>query len=238
MKTLPAFLALALLAGVPLPAPAAVQPTLVSVSGQGRVTAAPDMATETFTIATNADSATVAASDNNTRYGRFMKSVQGLGVAHDDIKTTGYNVSYNPPPQAQPGQQPPAPPQRYGYFVNRSIQVTLHDLKLVGKVIDAAVGTGVTDIGGVSFGVSDRRTQFQRALRDAVTDARSQAETMAAAAGLHLVRIKSMGQGYPTVVQPMMAADVYRMAAPAPPTQIEPSNVEVSATVSITYIAQ
>lgn len=235
MKFMPAVLILSLLSGAPLAAPAASQTAVVTVTGQGRATAAPDMATETFTIATNADSAAAATSDNNTRYNRFMKAVERLGVAHADIRTTGYNVSYNPPPQPQPQQMPPSPPQRYGYFVNRSIEVTLHNLALVGKVIDGAVASGVTDIGGVSYGISDRRGQFQLALRDAVSDARSQAEAMAAAAGLHVVRVKSMGQGYPQVVQPrMMAADVYA-AAPAPPTQIEPSNVEVTATVTITY---
>lgn len=238
MKFTPALLILALLSGVPVAAPAATAPAVITVTGQGRSTAAPDMATETFTIATNADSAAAATGDNNNRYNRFLKAVEGLGVAHADIRTTGFNVSYNPPPQPQPGQMPPQPPQRYGYFVNRSIEVTLHNLTLVGKVIDGAVASGVTDIGGVSYGISDRRGQFQRALRDAVSDARSQAEAMAAAAGLHVVRVKSMGQGYPQVIQPrMMTADVYKAAAPAP-TEIEPSNVEVTATVTITYEAR
>lgn len=238
MKFMPAVLVLALLSGVPVTAPAAAAaPAVITVTGQGRSTAAPDMATETFTIATDADSAAAATSDNNTRYNRFLKAVEGLGVAHADIRTTGFNVSYNPPPQPQPGQMPPSPPQRYGYFVNRSIEVTLHNLTLVGKVIDGAVASGVTDIGGVSYGISDRRGQFQRALRDAVSDARSQADSMAAAAGLHVVRVKSMGQGYPQVFQPRMTADVYKAAAPAP-TEIEPSNVEVTATVTITYEAR
>lgn len=237
MKTLLAFLALSVLAAPAVPARAAA-PTLITVTGQGHVSVAPDMATETFTIATNADSAAAATSDNNSRYERFLAAIKALGVPASDIRTTGFNVSYTPPPQPQPGNAEPQPPQRYGYFVNRSVEVTLHKLALVGKAVDAAVASGVTDVGSVNFGISDRRTQLQRALRDAVADARTQAQSMASAAGLHLSRIKSMGQGYPSVVQPVMTADMYKMAAPAPPTSIQPSNVDVNATVTVTYEAQ
>jgi uncharacterized protein YggE len=61
---------------------------------------------------------------------------------------------------------------------------------------------------------------------------------MAAAAGLHVIRVKSMQQGYPEVPAPrvMMAAAI--PAPAAPPTNIEPSSVEVTATVTVTYEAQ
>jgi uncharacterized protein YggE len=219
---------------------------LITVSAQGRASAPPDMATESFTISTNSDTAAAAASDNNARYERLMRALQSMGVAHGDIQTTSYNLSYTPPPQAQsgqgepPGQAPPGvPQQRYGYFVNRSIQVTLTRLQMVGKVVDAAVGSGVTDIGGVSFGVRNNRAQYAQALREAVAAARAQGDAMASAAGLHLVRVKSMQQGYAEAPVPrvMMAASM-QGAVPSPPTAIEPSNVEVNANVTITYEAR
>lgn len=212
---------------------------LITVSAQGRASATPDVATENFTIATNADSATSAASDNNLRYDRLMHALESLGIAHNDIRTTYYNLNYTPPPQQQ--QQPGSPPvrERYGYFVNRSISVTLYRLNLVGKAIDTAVASGVTDIGGVSYGVSDNRAQFAVALRAAVTDARAQAQAMAAAAGLHIVRIKSMQQGYAEPPSPRILMSMAGPApAPAPPTTIEPSNVDVTASVTVTYEAQ
>jgi uncharacterized protein YggE len=212
---------------------------LITVSAQGRAVAAPDMATESFTIATNADTAAAAASDNNARYDRLMSALKSLGVAGSDIQTTFYNLSYTPPPQPQPGAPLPPVRERYGYYVNRSISVTLHKLDLVGKAIDTAVASGVTDIGGVSFGVSNNRAQFARALRSAVSDARTQAEAMAAAAGLHIVRVKSMQQGYAEVPVPrIMMARAIPAPAPVPPTTIEPNNVEVNASVSVTYEAQ
>lgn len=213
---------------------------LITVSAQGTASATPDIATENLTIATNADTAAAATSDNNARYERLMNALAALGVAHSDIRTTYYNVNYTPPPQPSQsnGTVQPMPPQRYGYFVNRTIQVTLHRLDFVGKAIDAAVACGVTDIGGVNFGVSNSRAQVSRALASAVSDARRQADAMAGAAGLHIVRIKSMQQGYAEAPMPRLMAASMNAPAPAPPTTIEPSSVEVNATVTVTYEAQ
>lgn len=213
--------------------------TLITVTGQGTSTAMPDMATETFTIATNADNAARATSDNNERYNRLLKALESIGIAHNDIRTTSYNVNYTPPPPPQPQAGPAVPPvrERSGYFVYRGITVTLHELSSVGKAIDAAIGAGVTDIGGVSYGVSNRKSQQQNALRAAVTDARTQAEAMAAAAGVHITRIRTMQQGFGAPPVPLMRTMAAPVAAPAPPTEIEPGSIETQATVTITYEA-
>ncbi len=211
--------------------------TLITVTGQGASTAMPDMATETFTISTNADSAARATADNNERYNRLLNALESLGIAHSDIRTTSYNVNYTPPPTPQAGVPLPPFRERSGYFVYRGITVTLHQLPLVGKAIDAAIGAGVTDIGGVAYGVSDRKGQQQRALRAAVTDARSQAEAMAAAAGVHITRIRTMQQGYAAPIPLVRAMAVPAPVAAPPPTQIEPSSIETQATVTITYDA-
>jgi len=211
---------------------------LITVSAQGRASAAPDVANESFTISTNANTAAAAASSNNARYDRLMRALESLGIAHNDIRTTYYNLNYTPPPQPQPGAPVPPVRERYGYFVSRNISVTLHRLDLVGKAIDTAVASGVTDIGGVSFGLNDNHAQLAQALRAAVSDTRAQAQAMATAAGLHIVRVKSMQQGYAEGPSPgvMMAAP---MPAPAAaPTTIEPSNIDVTAIVTVTYEAQ
>lgn len=213
---------------------------LITVSAQGRASAAPDVATVNLMIATNAPTAAAAASDNNARYERLISALESLNIARGDIRTTYYNVNYSPPPQQTPEPANLVQPagQRYGYFVNRSMQVTLHRLDLVGKAVDAAVASGVTDIGGVSFGVGNTHAQVARALQSAVTDARRQAEAMAAAAGLHIVRVKSMQQGYAEAPTARVLMASAAMPAPAPPTTIEPSSVEVTATVTVTYEAQ
>lgn len=219
---------------------------LITVSAQGRATAQPDMATETLSISTNAATAAAATADNNSRFGRLMAGLQSIGIPKSDVQTVSYAISYTPPSAPAPAMAVPgagAPPitlpsaQPSGYFVNRSVQVTLNRLDLAGRSIDAAVAAGVTDVGGVTFGVRNNAAQVASALQSAVATARRQASAMAQAAGLHIVRVRSLQQGYAEapVGRIMMASAV---PATAPATTIEPSNVEVTATVTVSYEAR
>lgn len=216
-----------------LAAPAAAAPlSQITVTADGRSSVMPDMAVAGFSISTYAQTAMAALSQNNARYERLLRALTSLGVAKSDVQTASFGLNYTPPPK------PPDLPQqgvRYGYAASRSINVTIHNLASVGKTIDAAVAAGVTDVNDVSFGTSDTRGQFAKALNDAVQRARAHAESMAAAAGLRIVRVKAMQEGGATLVRPGITADVYR-AAPVP-TQIEPSAVETRATVTITFEA-
>lgn len=220
---------------------------LITVSAQGRASAQPDMATETLTISTNAASAAAATADNNSRFQRLTTSLASIGVPKSAIQTVSYGISYAPPPNPVPASAgntagegaPPMPRpigQPSGYFVNRSVQVTLSRVDLVGKSIDTAVAAGVTDVGGVTFGVRNDAAQLAAALQSAVGAARRQASAIARAAGLHIVRIRSLQQGYGEAPIGRMMASA--LPAPAPPTTIEPSSVEVTAAVTVSYEAQ
>jgi uncharacterized protein YggE len=231
MTRLLATLALAALAV----APAAAALPEITVTVQGYATAMPDIAKIALTISTAAPDAASATSENNARYNRLLPALRALGIAESDIQTTSFNLSYTPPPRPP---EVPQPGMRYGYSVYRSVAVTVRRLSSVGKVLDGAMGAGATNVDGVTFDNSNPRAQYAKALRDGVLQARAQAQAMAAAAGLRIVRIKSMQEGAPTRVLPSATAESYRMAAAAPvPTVLPPSPVETSATVTVTYEA-
>lgn len=216
-------------------AAAAAAPPEITVTAQGRSSTMPDMATVSLAISTFASSADRALSDNNTRYNRLVQALTGVGIAKSDVQTSSFNLNYNPPPEPP---QKPSPDQRYGYTVQRWLTISVHRLPLVGKAVDAAAGAGVTDVGSVNFTASDSAGQYAQALRNAVAHAYERAKVIAAASGLHALHVKSISEGGANVlVSPRMTADVYR-AGPAVPTQIEPSAVETTATVTVTYEAQ
>lgn len=214
---------------------AAATPSEITVTAEGRSSTMPDMATANFTISTNAATAAAATSENNSRYDRLLEAMGRLGIAKSDVRTTSFSLNFNPPPK------PPDVPQqgqRYGYSVYRGVSVTVHQIALAGKTVDAAVDAGVTDVNGVSFDTSDTRGQFAQALRDAIRQARAHAQAMASAAGLHIVRVKAMQEGVLSRPVPLVQAAVFKAEAAPVPTQIEPSAVETRATVTVTYEAQ
>ncbi len=251
-----AFAATALCGAVLLPFPAAAAgQTTIYASGQATVSAAPDTAVISFNIASHASTAELATSSSNSVYAHFNTGMRTIGVAAADIRTTGYNLNHVPPPPPCPMQSQARPPsaefaqavapcvrdpQTYGYFVNRSISVTTHHLDIVGKIIDTAVAAGVNNVQGVDYSIANTRSLYLRALAQAIASARSEGEAMAQAAGLRIVGIASINapNSAPMAVSagrfaPSMMADV------AVPTQISPpSSLDVSANVTMVYLAQ
>lgn len=207
-------------------------PTL-TVAGNGSITRTPDQAVVRLEIETNDDVAARATSANNAAYAKLAGALHALGLADADIKTAGYNLNYMPRPPQLPQPPPPYPP-RYGYTVDRSIDVTTGRTDQAGAIIDAAVRSGVTSIGGVSFGVRDQRAAQRQALAAAVADAESQARALADAAHVRLGRILRIA---PPSIGPVTRPVLFqaRMAAAPVPTEIQPGDLTVTATVNITY---
>jgi uncharacterized protein len=203
--------------------------TEITVSGTGSVALAPDTATVSASVETNADNAARAVSDNNVRYDRIVAALERAGIARSDITLSYYTVNYSPKPQT------PSPGDRYGFTVRRQFDVKVREIGKAGTVVDACTGAGATGIDNVGFGTADPNAGRAEAIRRAVADARSQADAIAAAAGLHVTGIESIGQGGGEFrPMPMMKAAV----AASAPTTFDQSNVNVSATISITFTAQ
>jgi uncharacterized protein YggE len=238
MKSLiPALAAVALLA-VATPAGArttsAARPIAhIDVTGQGSVDRMPDQVVVSFSIVTNDDNATRATSAANTTYDALVTHLRALGLTPDAIKTTSYSVNYNArPPQPNPQYQ-----QRYGFVVSRSVAVTSAKTDQVGAIIDAGIAAGVTSVSDVAFGLHDNRAAYRTALAAAIADADAQARAIAAAAHVRIVRVLTIGAGGAvSPIRPVTRFATMAAAAPPPvPTDVQPSNLSVSATVSVSY---
>jgi uncharacterized protein len=229
-----ALLAAASPAAAQTAAPAATMraPSRIEVGGQGTVDRMPDRVIVSFSIVTNDDNAARATSANNTTYNALVARLHGLGIEPAAIKTTAYDLNYNPrPAQPNPQFQP-----RYGYVVTRSVAVTSDRTDQAGAIVDAGVAAGVTNVGGIAFGLRDTRGAYRAALAAAVADAESGAQAIAAAAHVRIVRLLTVSAGaYAPAPRPF--PQVARMAASAAnvPTDVQPSNLSVSASVTVTY---
>ena len=208
-------------------------PTL-AVSGEGTVSRSPDQAIVTAQIITNNDVAATATSQNNATYGGLRTRLNAIGIPESAIKTNFFNVNFIPRPADAASYKPP----RTGYVVTRGLSITINELDAVGRAIDAAVAAGVTDVGGVSYGLRDRRAVWTLALAAAVRDAQTQAAAIAEAAHMRVAGVRTINAGgyFAPVPAPLqMAGRMSAAAAPNVPTEVQPSNIDVRATVSITF---
>ena len=152
-------------------------PPSITASAVGDTRIVPDRAMVSVAVESQGETAAKAGADNAARQARVIDAVKAAGVAAAQIRTSGYNVF---PEYAQSSGKGP---RISGYRAHNTVQVEVRDIDAVGKIIDAALGAGATNIGGVSLFASNTDAARKEALQKAVAKARVEAETVATAAG-------------------------------------------------------
>ncbi len=196
----------------------------LNLSAYGEVKAAPDMATITFGVQTEAPTAAEAMRDNAARMTQVMTALRRAGIAERDIQTSGLNLS------AQYDYQQNEPPKLRGYQAVNRVTVTINDLSKVGTTADAVVSAGVNQIDGISFGLKDPTAAENQARQLAVRALQGKAQLYADALGVRLggVRTLTEGGGYsPPPPMPMYAARAMSVQADSTPVSAGELTVRV-----------
>jgi uncharacterized protein len=206
----------------------------ITVTGHGEVTAAPDRAALSVAVETTAPAAADAAKDNARRSTAVSAAVQRLTGKDDTLTTTGYSLE---PRYDYPKRGETSEPRIVGYVARNQVAVETRKIDAVGELIDAAIRAGANRVESVQFTLSDRTDALRRALQQAGSQARVQADSIAKALGVTLKGVVSATTTSPPIVQPkyMARAMAAAEAAPAPPPPIEPGDVTVATTLVVTY---
>ncbi len=205
------------------------RPTTLTITAEGHVDRAPDVADLSGGVVTQAPTAAVALAENSSRMTSVVAAIRRAGVADRDIQTTGLSLQ----PQYRYGDN--QPPVLTGYQVSNTVALKVRRLADAGRLVDALVAAGANQINGPTFRVEDGDAALDAARRAAVATARARADLYAAAAGMHVARIRSIAESgaEPVAPRPMMRA--LAMAAPAPPPPVAAGEVSLSVGVTIVF---
>lgn len=163
----------------------------ITVTGEGSVNAAPDMATILVGVSTEGPTAGGALADNSALLAAVLAKLTEVGIEDRDIQTSGLSMV----PQFTYDQSGvDQTPDITGYIVNNSLSVRVRALPTLGGVLDAMVQSGANSINGVSFGLIDPKPLMDQARSLAVADARRKAELLAVAAGGTLGPVLSINE--------------------------------------------
>ncbi len=208
---------------------AAPTPTLLTVSAEGRVTRAPDLAEVTGGVLTTATTAAAAMSENAVRMSAVVAALRKAGVADRDIQTSGLSLQ---PQYRYDNNQPPA---LTGYQATNNVSLRIRKLGDAGKLLDTLVSVGANQINGPNFRVEDSDKALDEARVAAVATARARAVLYANAAGLHIKRIATISEsgGEQPGPRPMMMA--MRADKSAASTPVEPGEVALTITVTMAF---
>jgi uncharacterized protein len=202
----------------------------LSVTGEGKVTLSPDIATVQLGVVTEKPSAKAARQAAAVAMTNVVDAIRKLGIEEKDIATASISLSpvYNYPNNATPTIR--------GYQLQNTVTVTVRNLDQLGDLLDNSVVAGATTINGISFDVADRAAAESQAREAAVTDAKAKADTLAKGLGVRITGVASVSEQVSTPVWYGRNVAGEAMAAVDASTPVMPGTTDVTINVSVSYL--
>jgi len=203
---------------------------VVELSVYESVSVAPDIATIGAGVSTEAPTAVEALRQNSAEMQKVVARIKALGIAEEDIQTTGINLNamydYNQQTQRQVFR---------GYQASNRVSVILRKIDEAGKVLDALVASGATDLNGPSFSIENDEAAKDAARKRAIERAQARVTAYAELLGYESARVLAISEsieGRGTVPEGAMMR-VATVAQVAPPVQ--PGMVSTGVSITIKY---
>lgn len=220
----------------------------VSVAGEGKVVAIPDIAQFSYSVINEGGKDIAKLQKDNTDKGnKIIDLLKKNGVEAKDIKTSSYDISpryttYNCyQTYGVDGSVKPCPPSEItGYTVTQSVSVKVRDFAKISNLLGGVATLGANNVSSLSFAVEDPDLLKTQARAEAIVKARAKAQAMASAGGFRLGRLLgvdegSTGRNYYDYAAPMMSlkAESGGVASPAP--VVEAGSQDITVTVTLRY---
>ncbi|MEV6249752.1 SIMPL domain-containing protein [Streptomyces sp. NPDC051742] len=203
-------------------------PATVTVSGNGRAAAAPDLAILSVGVEATRKTAKEAMAAQNTAAEALLAVLNKQGIAERDIRTDSLSLS---PVYTQNAQ---GESKVNGYQAGQSFSVKVRDIDRTGQVI-GGVNDATGDAGrinGVVFDVADPSALRVQAREGAYRDAYDKAAQHARLSGHRLGRLVSLSEGESVRPGPGAAPGVSADGASVP---LAPGEIEEQVTVSAVF---
>jgi uncharacterized protein YggE len=200
----------------------------IEVDGNGETRTSPDTADLDLAIDTQAKTAEEAAARNAALATKVIDALKAKLGDKGKVTTGGYSLD------PQYDQRPNAKPTIIGYNAQNTVTVNTGALDLVGALIDSAIAAGANRVNSLSFSVKDDTKARTEAIAIATRDAHAQADALASALNLKLGKVlkaTTVSQERPIPIRMGRAMAMSASVA----TPVEPGEVTVPATVSLTF---
>jgi uncharacterized protein YggE len=200
----------------------------IEVDGSGEVRTSPDTADLNLAIDTQAKTAEQAATSNAALATKVIDALKSKLGDKGKVTTGGYSLD------PQYDQRQSEKPRILGYNAQNTVTVNTRSLDMVGALIDSAIAAGANRVNSLNFSVKDDTKARTEAIAIATRDARAQADALASALDVKLGKVlkaTTVSEQRPT---PLYMGRAMAMSANVA-TPVEPGDVTVPATVSLTF---
>lgn len=220
-----------LAAALALPLVAHAEGTL-TVSGEARVAAVPDMATISLGATGRGATAAEAMNATSVAVDAILARLAGLGIEMRDIQTTQLRVSEQSRWDNERNED-----VFIGYFATNTVTVRVRDLDGIGALLSGVLDDGANQLQDLSFGLQEPRAVEDEARRRAVADAKTRAALYAEASGVTLGPVVSLRDTAEPLVRSIVGAEamVVGAAEAARDVPVAAGELEVRAEVTMVF---
>lgn len=214
-----------------------VIPTL-SVQGHAEIGVPADQVEFRIGVQSQAGDTETVLTENSRKMDGIIAALKAKGLSDDDFQTGQFSI--NPQWQSRP-KNPPSDwaPTIIGYRANNQIVVTTGEFEKVGDWIAAAAREGANTVGQLRFGLENADAHRSEAITQAVAKAKGYAEAAAEAAGVRLKDVLSIqvngAHMQPLIRGQVMQAEMVMAKSDAMVPAIDPGEIQVNASVSLSY---
>lgn len=213
-----------------------------TVSAEGEVKTAPDVAQFSFTVITEGSKdIEKLQKENSQKANGIIALIKDTGVLSEDIKTTNYSVTprylnY----RCNFAKAEPCPPSEIvGYTIRTSVSVKVRDFETIGTILAGVAKKGANTISGPYFTIDNLEKAQSEAREQAIEKARTKAEDMAKAGGFRLGKLLSINEGggyYPRAMQAKaISEDKFGAGGGVEAPIIEPGSQDVKISVTLQF---
>lgn len=204
-----------------------IKPPTISVNGEGFIEMTPDRAKISVGVVTRAKNPSEVQNLNARAAKSVIDSIVALGIERKNISTGNFSIY-----PTRNGDRN----EISGYEATNSVTIIVDDVNLVGKIIDAALKNGANHVDGLNFGLRDKNSAQDEAIRLAILDAKHKAEVAASALGKKIVGVRNISVNSSSVNTPRN----YKLARAAEDsasfdTPIESGTVTCAANVHVEF---
>ena len=163
----------------------------ISVTGQGKVSATPDLATVNLGVITNGDTASSVQDESSKKINKIIDFVKQQGISKEDVTTSGFSIY--PQQDYQGGKSTIT-----GYQASQTITIKVRGVDKstdkLSKILGGVAATGANQINGVFFSFDDPDQLKGEARKQGIEKAKQKAVELAAAAGLQLDKVINVSE--------------------------------------------
>lgn len=208
----------------------------INVRGEASIFKPADQMEISLGVVTSAENSSQALNENNQRMHQIIANLQTLGLDESDYQTGRFQI--NPIYQRPPKRHEEEPQTKISHYeVTNTIQIKTQKIDFADRIIITAVQGGANQVEQVNFNLNNPQAYRAEVIKLATENALSDANALANAAGVRLVRVLNLSMDYwQNFPRPYMLAksEGYGAAADAHQDVMEPGKTEIHATVNVT----